>query len=311
MKKILFLAGIVLFNTSSFSQLGILKDKLLDKDPLGQVLKKKPPITTSLKDVNFKGHLDENFGNDSAYTDMSQLERTTTGGFMLKPGFFQYLAQSYCLKAGTYGPGGGDGYMYAPPLGKAEDAIVSILRNSVKHPEIEQQRIQGLLWAIIARAKVEDLSNEYKSVALQLLDAKQIAMLNRGAADLVPDAVMQQAISEAPPGVKEVLDAERNLRSMLTNPGVPYEQLERTAILVGNPPLGQNSMQVPSGRWSMHPDGYYVRYLPNGYTNTLVQIWVPQGSPNVGKEFDPATHIAVPGNTSRQRLIQSAREKKE
>ena len=50
-----------------------------------------------------------------------------------------------------------------------------------------------------------------------------------------------------------------------------------------------------------------MRYLPYGYTNTLVQIWVPQGSPAVGKEYDPATHIAVPGNTARQRLIQSGR----
>jgi len=48
-------------------------------------------------------------------------------------------------------------------------------------------------------------------------------------------------------------------------------------------------------------------YLPQGYTNTVVQIWVPQGSPAVGKEYDPATHIAVPGNTARQRLIQSGR----
>ena len=35
--------------------------------------------------------------------------------------------------------------------------------------------------------------------------------------------------------------------------------------------------------------------------------WVPQGSPAVGKEYDPAAHIAVPGNTARQRLIQSGR----
>ena len=34
--------------------------------------------------------------------------------------------------------------------------------------------------------------------------------------------------------------------------------------------------------------------------------WV-QGSPAVGKEYDGALHIAVPGNTSRQRLVQSGR----
>ena len=50
--------------------------------------------------------------------------------------------------------------------------------------------------------------------------------------------------------------------------------------------------------------------LPSGYSETRVQIWVPQGSPAVGREFDPSLHIAVPGNTSRQRLIQSGREKR-
>jgi hypothetical protein len=68
---------------------------------------------------------------------------------------------------------------------------------------------------------------------------------------------------------------------------------------------------VPSGRWSMHPDGYFVRYLPSGYSSTRVEIWVPQGSPAVGKEYDPAAHIAVPGNTARQRLIQSGRAQRE
>ena len=71
---------------------------------------------------------------------------------------------------------------------------------------------------------------------------------------------------------------------------------------------GAGSREVPSGRWSNHPDGYHVRYLPSGYSSTKVDIWVPQGSPAVGKEYDPATHIAVPGNTSRQRLIQSGRQ---
>ncbi len=78
-------------------------------------------------------------------------------------------------------------------------------------------------------------------------------------------------------------------------------------MLAGAVGLGPGSRAVPSGRWSLHPDGYYVRYLPQGYSHTVTQIWVPQGSPAVGRDYDPATHIAVPGNTARQRLIQSGR----
>jgi hypothetical protein len=83
--------------------------------------------------------------------------------------------------------------------------------------------------------------------------------------------------------------------------------MERVAVLSGAVPMGPGSQDIPSGRWSLHPDGYYIRYVPQGYSHTVVGIWVPQGSPAVGKEYDPATHIAVPGNTSRQRLIQSGR----
>jgi hypothetical protein len=83
--------------------------------------------------------------------------------------------------------------------------------------------------------------------------------------------------------------------------------MERVAVLSGAVPMGPGSQNVPSGRWSNHPDGYHIRYIPAAYSRTRVEIWVPQGSPAAGKEFDPAAHIAVPGNTSRQRLIQSGR----
>lgn len=95
---------------------------------------------------------------------------------------------------------------------------------------------------------------------------------------------------------------------MLTSPAASFEQMERVAVLAGMAPTGPGSRAVPSGRWSRHPDGYWVRYLPEGYSHTLTQIWVPEGSDGVGEAYDPARHIAVPGNTARQRLIQSARE---
>jgi hypothetical protein len=50
------------------------------------------------------------------------LQRTPNGGFVVQYGYYTLQTQSYCLKAGTHGPGGGDGYLYAPPKGPAEDA---------------------------------------------------------------------------------------------------------------------------------------------------------------------------------------------
>ena len=271
------------------------------------VLRGDPPITTSLSDARWAVDSLDNFTPREAKRSLMQLQRTPNGGFVLQPGYYEFHDQSYCLKAGTHGPGGGDGYLFAPPKGPAEDAVMTIVRNSVNKPNIPQHDIQVLLWAIIARTKFNDLDNNLKATAAQLLTPRQLALLNRTALDLVPGPALDAATNRMPPLVRQVFQAEAQLRQMLTTPGTPYDQLERVAVLAGMAPLGEGSRQVPSGRWSLHPDGYYVRYLPASYTNTVVQIWVPQGSPAVGKEYDPATHIAVPGNTARQRLIQSGR----
>lgn len=265
------------------------------------------PITTNLEDARWAVDSLDSFTPREAKRSMLELQRTPNGGFVLQPGYWEMHTQSYCLKAGTHGPGGGDGYLFAPTRGPAEDAVTSILRNSVNHPEIPQNQIQTLLWAIIARAKFEDLSPQHKAIAARLLTPQQLAQLNRSALDLIPGDEMGALMNRVPGPLRAVVQAEADLRRMLADPSASFADMEAVAVLTGAVGVGPDSRAVPSGRWSLHPDGYYVRYLPQGYSYTVTEIWVPQGSPAVGKEYDPATHIATPGNTSRQRLVQSGR----
>lgn len=304
-------ASLILFANASLvsAQFGGFAGKLLKKTPgVTSILDGKPPITTSLPDAVWGDAAKDGFTPREAQRSLMTLQRTPNGGFVLQPGYYSMQNQSYCLKAGTHGPGGGDGYLYAPPKGPADDAVMTIVRNSVQRPEIKQQDIQTLLWAIIARAKFEDLSTEHKAVAARLLTPQQLAALNRTALDMVPGPALDRAMGSVPGPVRQVMQAEAQVRRMLTTPGSSFAELERVAVLSGMAPRGEGSVDVPSGRWSLHPDGYYVRYIPSSYSSTRVEIWVPQGSPAVGREFDPATHIAVPGNTARQRLIQSGRQ---
>src|SRR5688500_12355032 len=140
------------------------------------------PITTSLEHARWAVDSLDNFTPREAKRSMLQLQRTPNGGFVMQPGYWEMHTQSYCLKAGTHGPGGGDGYLYAPTLGPAEDAVMTVLRNSVQHPDLEQQDIQALLWAIIARAKFEDLQPQMKTTAAKLLTPRQLASLKIGRA---------------------------------------------------------------------------------------------------------------------------------
>jgi hypothetical protein len=302
---VLMVAACAASASAQLGGLGGLGDKLKKKTP--SLLGDKQPITTSLPDAKWGDSAKDGFTPREPMRSLMTLQRTPNGGFVLQPGAYEMQTQSYCLKAGTHGPGGGDGYLYAPPKGPAEDAVMTIVRNSVQHPEIPQHDVQVLLWAIIARAKFEDLASELKATASRLLTPRQLASLNRNALDVLSGNALTDALGGVPEPLRQIAEAEANLRQMLTTPGSSYAEMERVAVLSGAAPLGEGSQNVPSGRWSVHPDGYYVRYIPSGYSSTRVEIYVPQGSPAVGKEFDPATHIAVPGNTARQRLIQSGR----
>ena len=171
----------------------------------------------------------------------------------------------------------------------------------VDSPMIEAYTTLGFLAAHTSRVTLGTLVTGpmYRHPGMLI---KQITAL-----DVLSGNALTDALGGVPEPLRQIAQAEAQLRQMMTTPGASFAEMERVAVLSGAAPLGEGSRNVPSGRWSLHPDGYYVRYLPSGYSSTRVEIWVPQGSPTVGKEYDPATHIAVPGNTARQRLIQSGR----
>lgn len=52
--------------------------------------------------------------------------------------------------------------------------------------------------------------------------------------------------------------------------------MEAAAVLLGTPEFTEDSREVPSGRWSYHDDGYFIRYFPDGYKETRLQVSVPE-----------------------------------
>jgi hypothetical protein len=207
---------------------------------------------------------------------MEILPRTETGGFVLeRVGSYVYDLESYCLRAGTYAPGSGDGYLYAPIKGPQAHIIRGILQRSYQHPEIEQKEIQVLLWAVIVRTKLSDMSREMQLTAAKLLTPKELFEVNGGALGLIPESQFDNAFAELPEGIRRVMEAEARMREMLTEGQTRYEDLERVAVLHGVASVGEGSREVPKGRWSYHPDGYFIRYFVFGYAHTQIQLSIP------------------------------------
>ncbi|MFM2363470.1 MAG: hypothetical protein RLZZ316_2372 [Bacteroidota bacterium] len=306
MKQILFFATLITINIAATAQFKSLKEKVLgEKNPLAGFLKKPAPITTNFEDdVKMEGSLPETFGNDKTYIPLYKMPAAANGGFVLCPGFYEMTNMSYCLKAGTHGPSEGDGYMYAPTKGKMDDIVNAILTaHQNKHAEIPQKDVQVLLWAIIARSKFKNLSGRLKVVAGVLLTPEQIIKLNGGLAETLSSEALDRGLVDLPAPVRTVMEAENNIRRLVETGVDSYEDFERFAVLAGMATVDR--ADVKRGMWSLHPDGFYVRYRPNGYSRTTVQVYVPDAKGQI--IYNAISTIACPANTGAQRLAQTNR----
>jgi len=263
--------AILLFTTAdSPGQFQKLKLKMISK-----ILKKEPALSTSLDDAVTEVPFLDDY-NPSRVSPLRKKPSQTPGiRYAFIPGCWGIRLKSYCLHAGKYRPGKGEGYLYAPLKGDWAAIIRSVLQKSVLHPKIPQPLVQSLIWGILARTKIKDMPVSMKLSAAKLLTPKEIYTINGGALGLIPKSLMDSALGGLPPAVRQVIEAEARIRDML-NAGIDsYEALERVAVRTGIAPRQKGDREVPGGRWSYHPDGFFVRYQPQGFPRTYMQISVP------------------------------------
>jgi len=258
-------------STPQLSKLNPLKklgavEKLLKADPL---------VSTNLSDAVTEVPFLDGF-NPVSFRSMARLPRGEKQEFVMgQPGLYAYEALSYCLKAGAHGPGGQSGFLYAPLKGKWAGIIDDILIRAVEHPEISQRDVQGLIWAILARTKIDDLPPRIPQTAKALLSPQDIKTVNGRAVGMIPDDLKREALSRLPLAARQVFEAEAKLREMFARGEASYERIEEVAVRTGIALPGEGSREVPRGRWSFHPEGYFVRYLPKHYSKTRVEISYP------------------------------------
>ncbi|MGV3603008.1 MAG: OmpA family protein [Dyadobacter fermentans] len=256
------------------------------------------PISTGIRNVKTDVDIPDDFMNGQKPYGIHKQPRNKKGAYLLTPGFYEMRLKSFCLMAGTHAPGEGDGYLYAPLAGRQAGIFNSILRKWETQPDIDQKDVQLLLWALLAKADFTRMNDRTRKVAMSLMRPGDIARINKMA--IIKTALTN--IEGVSPALLNVLNAESNLRNAFNAASSSYEQLESIAMLVGTAVVDRP--EIKRGRWSKHPDGYYVRYFPDSYSKTVVQIYVPDAAGDV--EFDPTDDVAVPVNTGAQRLAQSS-----
>ncbi len=120
---LLVLSGGAVLSTAADAQLGGIGNAtkyLPVKGPkVPNLLSGPAPISTSIKDAVWGDPSKDGYTPPVAAQDLTGLPRSPQGGFVLAEGYYRMHAQSYCLHAGTYGPGGGDAYLLGPVKGSA------------------------------------------------------------------------------------------------------------------------------------------------------------------------------------------------
>ena len=291
--------------TSAADMLGA--DKVAEKALIGKFVKafrKDRPISTSIDDAYPKAAGIEDFKPRPVSRKMME-DLRQKGNVSLKPGVYDFYFQSFCLHAGKYAPkSNGMGYAIAPLKGSQAEVIKHILSTYPKHSDIKQWQAQYLIWAIEVGCKYGDLSMEERAVANKILSKDDLKSLGKSFWDVLPKEVrarlFEKLQNQLPEDVRDDLEVYNDIQSKIADSQYTYEQLEQIAVQLGEPPLGGQKNVVDWGTWYDLGKGYYMRVFPSGFTNTRVQIYVPNESGSIA--FNPGVDIGAPANTSCQRL---------
>ena len=306
MKKLLFALFLVAIVPANAQIFDLIKDKVKDKATnmvgekmMGSITTE--AITTNFKDCNKVDIKSTDIGKNEKFVSLCPSNFTQEQGYTLMPGFYTIDLKSFCLKAGTYAPSKGDGYLYAPLKGPKKDIINALVKNWYKNQDIPQAKVQYLIWGVIAKSSFKNMSTDLQVIAARLLTKKELLQLTKMGLDFVPENLMSQAKSNLPKPVQMALEAENKIRNFFSSSSSSnYAELERLAMLGG---INPEKSDISYGTWGLHPKGYWVSYQPHGYKEMTVKIYVPSTISNA--TFIPSDDVAVPANTSSQRLMVS------
>ncbi len=262
---------------------------------------------------------------------LDEQPRSPTGEWSLAPGSYEMSMPSFCLHAGKGGGGKGTAYLAAKLEGPKAKLIDKLVERAAWHTYgtgkeyVNQQELQTLIWAVLARAKLDPKHPGLGNAIRLLLSEDEIKEINDDRLEVFSGSIMKRMQMNLPREAREALEAENKMRGQFENTQTSYAEMEAVAV----PRTGDEGPGL--GVWTETPGGYYIRFFPDSYQKTKVQIYVPAkpvalrgggassmfllasgpigapvGDPSGGSSCTPASMsntVAAPNDANRQRLL--------
>jgi hypothetical protein len=247
----------------------------IDELATERLLRREPPISTDLSDAVTQAPFLDDY-NPPEPLPLAALGYDANGVYHVFGGDFAVTLQTYCLHAGAYAPSSGDGYAYADLHGPESTIVRHVLQRSVRARDIPQTTIQMLVWTILSRTRPNTLNGELRQAAERLLDKQELSSLNGGALGVIPDDLRMRITPRLPEAVQRTIEIDNRIRSLAAQSGLTFEDWKAIAVPAGRAIARGGAPALPSGRWSYHKDGYFIRFKPSSFLETRVEVSVPR-----------------------------------
>lgn len=266
------------------------------------------PLSTSLADAIHLEVLPPSI-EPGTFEPLLKLPRTDDGAFILKAGIYEAYVESFSLEPFDPGTPRGMAFFPAPIKGRRDKVVSQILKYSELHPDVPQPYIQMLLGFTVLGTDLEKMPAVAQQAAQKLLPKETLLLLH---------------------GETQKKELQKKLLIMLgrrigANDGkaaqqiagvvTKEQQIDKTfgvtaslSAMKGSGTAGAISADsAPRGAWAQMPGGFYVRYLPESYVRTKLQVIVPEAAmegvdAKKPLTFDPAQYLAVHAGAPAQRL---------
>jgi hypothetical protein len=253
---------------------------------------KTAPISTGLADAI---HLDTlpSTVDPQAFRPLMNLDRTDDGAFILKAGIYEAYVQSYALDAGDVNASKPGGYYPAPIKGKKAKILTALLKYAELHTDVPQADIQQLVWVVVGNVDLEKMNPAVQQTAARVLPQEILKQMQGAAqAKAFQDALMNMLNQR----IAKDKSVQQNLDKM--NNAMKQIQQQTAGLAPGFKSEADADAPVARGTWAQMPGGFFVRYLPDGYMKTRVQVIVPdkaieQADPKTPLTFDPTQYLAI------------------
>jgi hypothetical protein len=261
------------------------------------------PLTTSLSDV-VRGDTLPPTVEPKAFDPLLKLERAPNGSFILRTGIFELYAESYSLEPYDQQWARPSGFFPAPIKGRRAKVISDILKYTELHPEVAQATIQNLLGLTVYGTDFEKMPVQTQQAAVRILP-RETLLLIKGAAQAksLEKILLDRLGHKLPKVMQKAADAAAKAEQIDTE----HQITATLKDLKTNSDAQQFTASGPRGTWLQMPGGFFIRYLPEGYAKTRLQVIVPEAAmegvdPKKPLTFDPTQYLAVHAGTPAQRL---------